>query len=305
VVVRVGATDRAWTFEVDDDGRGFEFAGRRSQSDLDAERKGPVIIKERIRSIGGHLAVESHPGRGARLEISLPRPPHGQQVRILIAGDHPILRDGLRKLLEAEPDFVVVGEACDGPQAVERVKQLEPDVLLLDPAIVGASYLEVLRAVATGARTRPLLLTAGIEPDEVLKALEAGACGIVLKSVASELLMKAIRTVTAGEYWVARDSVGSLVGTFQSRPAAALDRDRQFGLTRRELEIVTAVATGLTNKEIARRFSLSEETVKHHLTRIFAKLEVANRVELTLFAVNEQLVPPALSPRPKPAKDEH
>jgi two-component system, NarL family, nitrate/nitrite response regulator NarL len=221
-----------------------------------------------------------------------------RQVRIVIADDHPILRDGLRRLLESEPDFVVVGEACDGHQAVEQVKRLEPDVLLLDLLMPGASYVEVLREVgAIAAPTRPLLLTASIEPDEVVKALEAGARGIVLKSVATELLMKAIRTVTAGGYWVARESVGSLVGTFRARSAAP--PDRQFGLTRRELEIVTAVASGLTNKEIARRFALSEETVKHHLTKIFAKLDVANRVELALFAIAEQIVQPAASGRPK------
>jgi two-component system, NarL family, nitrate/nitrite response regulator NarL len=221
-------------------------------------------------------------------------------IRIVIADDHPILRDGLRKLLEAEPDFVVVGEACDGHEAVARVKELEPDVLLLDLLMPGASYLEVLRAVAEGGRTRPLLLTASIEPGETVKALEAGARGIVLKDVATQLLMKAIRTVSAGEYWVARESVGSLVGTFRTRPSHA--PDRQFGLTRRELEIVTTVATGLTNKDIARRFSLSEETVKHHLTKIFSKLGVANRVELALFAINEQLVTPTPPTRSKVAK---
>jgi DNA-binding NarL/FixJ family response regulator len=224
-----------------------------------------------------------------------------KQVRIVIADDHPILRDGLRRLLESEPDFVVVGEACDGHQAVEQVKRLEPDVLLLDLLMPGASYVDVLREVAAiAAPTRPLLLTASIEPDEVVKALEAGARGIVLKNIATELLMKAIRTVTAGEYWVARESVGSLVGTFRARTAAP--PDRQLGLTRRELEIVTAVASGLTNKEIARRFALSEETVKHHLTKIFAKLDVANRVELALFAIAQQLVRPAASGRPKVVK---
>jgi DNA-binding NarL/FixJ family response regulator len=224
-----------------------------------------------------------------------------KQVRIVIADDHPILRDGLRKLLEAEPDFVVVGEASDGHEAVERVKELHPDVLLLDLLMPGASYLEVLRAAQPGLpRTRPLLLTASIEPDEIVKALEAGAFGVVLKNSASELLMKAIRTVTAGGYWVARESIGNLVGTFRTRSAAPA---RQFGLTPRELEVVLAVAVGLTNKEIAQRFSLSEETVKHHLTKIFSKLNVANRVELALFAVHEQLVPP--TPPSRGTKEPH
>jgi two-component system, NarL family, nitrate/nitrite response regulator NarL len=223
------------------------------------------------------------------------------QVRILIADDHPIMRDGLRRLLSDEPDFLVVGEARDGDEAVARVNQLEPDVLLLDLLMPGPSYVDVLRAVgASAAATRSLLLTASIEPVEVVKALEAGARGIVLKNAASQLLMKAIRAVHAGEYWVARESVGSLVGSFRDRTAPA---ERQFGLTRRELDIVMTVATGLTNKEIAQRFSLSEETVKHHLTKIFSKLRVANRVELALFAISEQLVTPAVSSRVRTAKD--
>ena len=209
-------------------------------------------------------------------------------VRIVIADDHPIMRDGLRRLLGEEPDFLVVGEACDGHEAVERVAELQPDVLLLDLLMPGTSYVDVLQAVSvTASATRSLLLTASIEPDEVVKALGAGARGIVLKNAASLLLMKAIRTVHAGEYWVAREDIGSLVGTFRGQSAAP---PQPFGLTRRELEIVMTVATGSTNREIAQRFSLSEETVKHHLTKIFSKVGVANRVELALFAINEQLV---------------
>jgi DNA-binding NarL/FixJ family response regulator len=223
-------------------------------------------------------------------------------IRILIADDHALMREGLCKLLEAEPDLAVVGEAGDGDAAAGRAKQLAPDVLLLDLRMPGTSYLEVLREVGTDTpSTRPLLLTASIEPDEIVKALEAGARGIVLKHSASQLLIKAIRTVHAGEYWVARENIGSLVGVFRSRNAAP--PDRRFGLTPRELEIVTGVATGSTNREIAQRFSLSEETVKHHLTKIFAKLGVANRVELTLFAISEQLVTPSASSRTKDAGD--
>jgi two-component system nitrate/nitrite response regulator NarL len=222
-------------------------------------------------------------------------------VRIVIADDHPIFRDGLRRLLAEEPDFLVVGEACDGHEAIERVAHLQPDVLLLDLLMPGTSYVDVLQTVAvTATATRSLLLTASIEPGEVVKALGAGARGIVLKSAASQLLMKAIRTVQAGEYWVAREDIGSLVGTFRGQAAAP---PQQFGLTRRELDIVMTVATGSTNKEIAQRFSLSEETVKHHLTKIFSKVGVANRVELALFAINEQLVTPAGPSRARSSKE--
>jgi len=224
-------------------------------------------------------------------------------IRILIADDHPIMRDGLRRLLEAERDFVVAGEARDGHEAVTVTRQLEPDLLLLDFLMPGAPCLEVLRTLtATPLSTRTLLLTANIEPDEIVKALQLGARGVVMKDAASELLMKAIRVVMEGQYWIGRESVAGLVETFRSHMCESVDR--RLGLTPRELEIVTTVTAGFTNKEIAQRFSLSEETVKHHLTRIFSKLGVSNRLELALFAISQHLVEPLSETRPKvPPRD--
>jgi two-component system nitrate/nitrite response regulator NarL len=212
-------------------------------------------------------------------------------ITIVIADDHPILRDGLRKLLEAEGDFVVAGEACDGHEALAIARQLEPDMLLLDLVMPGVPYLEVLRALsASGLPTRALLLTASIAPDEIVKALQLGARGVVLKDSASQLLMKAIRMVMSGQYWIGRESVSGLVDTFRAQMFES--SDRRFGLTARELEIVTAVTAGYTNREIAQRFTLSEETVKHHLTKIFSKAGVSNRLELALLAVSQRLVEP-------------
>ena len=221
-------------------------------------------------------------------------------IRILIADDHPILRDGLRKLLEAERDFVVAGEARDGHEALNITRQLEPDMLLLDFTMPGAPCLEVLRSLtATPLATRTLLLTADIEPDEIVKALQLGARGVVMKDSASELLMKAIRVVMDGQYWIGRESVAGLVETFRTQMFESVDR--RLGLTPRELEIVQTVTTGFTNREIAQRFSLSEETVKHHLTKIFSKLGVSNRLELALFAISQHLVEPLSETRPKAA----
>jgi len=221
-------------------------------------------------------------------------------IRILIADDHPILRDGLRKLLEAERDFVVAGEARDGHEALNIPRQLEPDMLLLDFTMPGAPCLEVLRSLtATPLPTRTLLLTANIEPDDIVKALQLGARGVVMKDSASELLMKAIRVVMDGQYWIGRESVAGLVETFRTQMFESVDR--RLGLTPRELEIVQTVTTGFTNKEIAQRFSLSEETVKHHLTKIFSKLGVSNRLELALFAISQRLVEPLSETRPKAA----
>jgi two-component system nitrate/nitrite response regulator NarL len=219
-------------------------------------------------------------------------------IRILIADDHPILRDGLRKLLEAEHDFIVAGEACNGNEALQITRQLEPDMLLLDLVMPGVPCLEVLRSLtATSLPTRTILLTATIEPDEIVKALQLGARGVVMKDSASQLLMKAIRLVMAGQYWIGRNSVAGLVDTFRTQMFDVMER--RFGLTARELEIVTAVTTGFANKEIAQRLSLSEETVKHHLTKIFGKVGVSNRLELALFAISQNLVKPVSETRAK------
>lgn len=214
-----------------------------------------------------------------------------KHIRIAIADDHPVLREGLRRLLEAEGDFDVVGEAYDGHEALEVTRRLMPDVLLLDVAMPGLPGLEVLRALtASSLPTRIILLTANIGQNDIVKALQLGTRGVVMKDSATQVLMKAIRSVMAGEYWVGPDKVAGLVETIRADVFRLVPR--RFGLTPRELEIVAAVTGGYTNKEIARRFALSEETVKHHLTKIYGKVHVANRLELALFAFAEHLIDP-------------
>ena len=216
-----------------------------------------------------------------------------QPVCILIADDHPIFRAGLRRVLQAEAGFQVVGEAADGEQAVNLARQLKPDILLLDLAMPRRTGLEVLRELAAASSpVRTVVLTAAIEPAQVVEALQLGARGIVLKDLAGHLLPKAIRTVMSGQYWVGHGGVSDLVKALRDFMAREEEgaRKKTFGLTPRELEIIGAIVSGYTNKDIAQRFAISADTVKRHLTNIFDKLGVSNRLELALFALKHRLV---------------
>jgi two-component system nitrate/nitrite response regulator NarL len=215
-------------------------------------------------------------------------------IRVLIADDHPIFLAGLRKLLETEPDFMVIGEAMDGRKAIALVQTLHPDVMLLDVAMPQLTGLDVLRELGSEiARLRVILLTASIDSADMLVALRLGAAGVLMKTAATELLFKCLRAVMAGEYWVGRDTVGSLVDALASVQSPAPESQRRpFGLTAREMEVLALVATGASNKHIALQLRLSEETVKHHVTKIFEKTGQSSRVELALFAAHCGLVLP-------------
>ena len=191
-------------------------------------------------------------------------------------------------------DLKVLGEASDGAEAVKMARQLKPDILLLDLAMPKHPGLEALRELSVGTNAAPvrvILLTAAAEKGQIVEALQLGARGVVLKDSATQLLLKAIHTVMSGEYWVGRESVSNLVQYLRTLMQSSSDeaRQRKFGLTPRELEIVSAVVAGYSNKEIAEYFKISEDTVKHHLSNIFDKLGVSTRLELALFAVNQAL----------------
>jgi len=214
-------------------------------------------------------------------------------VRILIADDHTLFREGLRALLEEQPGFRVVGEASDGRAVLSLVGELKPDILLLDLQMPKLHGMEVLRRIgALGAGLRTILLAAVMEAEQIREALSLGARGVVLKESAITLLFKCISTVMAGQYWIGCEPVSDLshlsAENLHSGPSKA--QSKNFGLTEREIEVLNVVVAGKTNREIAEQFSISEQTVKHHITHVFDKVGVYNRLELALFAIHHGLV---------------
>lgn len=215
-------------------------------------------------------------------------PERGRILTVCIADDHPVFRHGLRKLLELDESFRVLAEAEDGRAAIEKVRQYKPDVLLLDIAMPTLGGLEALPdLVAANAGTRVLLVTAGIGRLDLVRALQLGARGVVLKEAATRLVGQAVRAVAAGSYWVGPEAVSDLVGALKQLSESPADR--RFGLTPRELEIVSAVVAGQSNRDIAAALDIREQTVKHHLTSIFDKTGVSTRLELALFALKHRL----------------
>jgi two-component system nitrate/nitrite response regulator NarL len=213
-------------------------------------------------------------------------------IRVAIADAHPVVREGLKTLLQAE-GFQVIGHAPDGAEAVKLVKSKRPDVLMLDAGLPGMPGLEVVRELSkAGSSCRVILLNASFDRPQVLEWLRAGARGFIAKHSSVELMIKSIRTVMAGQYWIGRESVSDLIGSLVPRRSSGQGEpsaDRP-DLSKRELQIVSAVAAGFGNKDIAARLSLSEHTVKHHLSNIFDKLGVTNRLEVALFAIKHHLV---------------
>jgi two-component system NarL family response regulator len=210
-------------------------------------------------------------------------------VRIVIADDYPIFRDGLRRLLETDPGLRIVGEARAG-SAVAQVRELQPHILLLGPPPAASTVSETLRELAgCGVSVRTILLVRSIDLPEVTDAVQFGACGILSKDSAADVLFDSIESVMAGHYWVG-DAATLNVAASVRRFASAHRQSQMFGLTRREQEIVGAVIDGDTNKEIARRLSISENTVKRHLMHIFNKVGASTRVELALFAAHHRLL---------------
>jgi two-component system, NarL family, nitrate/nitrite response regulator NarL len=218
--------------------------------------------------------------------------PATSRVRVVVADDHPVVRAGVRNMLEASDRILVLGEAVDGDDAITQTLELSPDVLLLDLQMPKLPGLEAMRAImdrSTGVKI--VLLTGVITTQQVIQALQIGARGIVLKDAAGEHLNTAILAVYSGDYWIGGKRVANLVIALHELMAQAMEPEKKtYGLTPREMEVVQCIVEGCSNRDVARQFGISEETVKRHLSNIFDKTGVSTRLELALFSISHQLV---------------
>ena len=213
-----------------------------------------------------------------------------QAIRILVADDHAIFRDGLRKLLEGAEDVQIVGEASNGLECTKMLAKLKPDILLLDLRMPEKDGLGVLEEVNfDNLPTRVIVLTAAEDDRDVVRAMRLGARGVVLKQSASDLLHKSIRKVHEGEIWLDNRMTAEVIDAFKKSSESGQRREKPL-LSDREKEIVQLVAQGFRNREIGEKLFISEQTVKNHLHNIFDKLGVSDRLELALYAIHHRLI---------------
>lgn len=206
----------------------------------------------------------------------------------MIADDHNLIREGLKQLLEFDGSIQVVGEACDGEECLDKIVSLNPEVLLLDinmPRKNGIQVLEQLKKQKIGVKV--LILTVHNEVDYLIKAVDIGVDGYILKDSESAELKKAINSVIQGENYIQPSLIPSLNNRLVTRD---VDKEKIDSLTKRELQLLIQVASGLSNKEIATSLDISERTVKNHISNIFKKIDVSDRTQAAVFAIKNDLI---------------
>lgn len=222
------------------------------------------------------------------------------KTAVIVADDHPVVRIGVRTILNAQPDFEVVAEARDGQEAIEQLNQYKPEILLLDLSMPNLPGLETLRELTRQSLSiKTVLLTGKISQKEILEALQLGARGVVMKEEVSSDLVTCLRAVANGQYWLSGKPVLNLIQVLNDLTAASTPAPKKtFGLTPRELQVTGLIVQGCTNKDVASECGITEETAKRHLKNIFDKTGVSSRLELAMFAVNHQLVAEAAAGQP-------
>lgn len=213
-----------------------------------------------------------------------------EPIRIVLADDHSLMREGTRRILEQYPDLTIVGEAGDGQQALELVARLQPDVIILDIRMPKLNGIEVVRRMQKCcANTKALMLTAYDDDDYILALMEAGAFGYLLKTAQAKELIESVRSVHLGEP-VLHPAIAAKVARLWAHGRISAEHGPIEQLSSRELEVLELAAKGLRNKAIADKLSISVRTTEGHLSSIFAKLGVSSRIEAVLYAVSRHLV---------------
>lgn len=229
------------------------------------------------------------PGRPAE---ELP-PSDGRKISVLIVDDHPIVRQGLRTLLELQDDILLAGEAVNGRSAVDLTALLKPDVVLMDLVMPGLDGIAATRQIcALGQGTRVIALTSFVEDDKVIPAIQAGAISFLLKDVSPEDLMEAIRAAYQGEarlHPAVMRKLMNQVAAIPEQPAPVPTPSPVNDLTERESEVLRLVAEGLSNREIAETLVISEKTVKTHISSLLGKLGLEDRTRLAIYAIRNGL----------------
>ncbi|MFD7518162.1 response regulator [Streptomyces niveus] len=214
-------------------------------------------------------------------------------VRVVLADDQPLIRSGLRVLIADHPDLDVVGEAGTGAQAVRLVRELRPDVVVMDIRMPGMDGIEATGLITAGPESARVVVLTTFDDDEyVYAALRAGASGFLIKDMSLEGILSAIRVVAAGEALIAPSVTRRLIEEFAARPEPAPPARAVAGITGREREVLVLVGRGMSNSEIAERLVISVATAKAHVARLFSKLEARDRVQLVIIAYEMGLVAP-------------
>jgi DNA-binding NarL/FixJ family response regulator len=227
--------------------------------------------------VTGGMANDAAAGAAASGDAGSAGPARGQSmISVLLVDDHPVVRQGLRALLEVQDGIVVAGEAGDGPTAVSLATSLRPDIVLLDLKLPGMDGIAVLESLRSSG-LRVLVLTSATEPSAAAEAVRAGAAGVLYKDIDPDALVRAIRSVRDGNVLLAPEALGSLVRG-----------SRADMLTPREREVLARIADGRSNREIARLLQLSEKTVKAHVSSVLAKLGVQDRTQAAVYAVRHR-----------------